>query len=101
VISTLPYTRWKVLEAIADEEKDEEHGQADQSGKAQDVFNQRIKRSLGDRAGIPDAEASRINDILRRTELLYRSDDRRWRIRPEYLGLIKRGRIVFDSKGLA
>jgi hypothetical protein len=96
VISTLPYARWKVLEAIAEEEADEEKDGQD----SQDFFNQRVKYSLGLRAGIPEAEASRINDILRRTELLYRSDGSRWRIRPEYLELIKRSRIVFDSNGL-
>jgi hypothetical protein len=99
VISTLPYARWKVLEAIAAEEKDAKDDE--DSEDSQDFLKQRVKFSLGLRAGIPDAEASRINDVLRRTELLCRSDGSRWRIRPEYLELIKRGRIVFDSKSLA
>jgi hypothetical protein len=103
VISTLPYPRWKILEAIADEQADEEKdGQDGEDGQdSHDPFNQRVKHSLGTRAGIPDSEASRINDILRRTELLHRSEAGRWRIRPEYLDLIKRGRIVFDSNVLA
>jgi hypothetical protein len=102
VISTLTYARWKVLEAIAGEAGEEKDGQEGEDGQdSQDSFKQRVKFSLGLRAGIPEAEASRINDILQRTELLCRSDGSRWRIRLEYLELIKRGRIVFDSKGLA
>jgi hypothetical protein len=102
VMSTLPYARWKVLEAIAEEEDEEKDGGESETAALtkEEFFKQRIKGTLGDRAGIPDSEASRINDILRRTELLHRPG-KHWRIRPEYLEMIKRGRIVFDSKGLA
>jgi hypothetical protein len=74
---------------------------AEEAEDGQDFFKQRVKGLLGDRAGIPDAEAARINGILRQTELPYRSDDRRWRIRPEYLELTNRGKIVFHSHALA
>jgi hypothetical protein len=60
VMWTLPYARWKALEAIARKGKG-----AEETEDGQDFFRQRVKGSLGDRAGIPDAEASRINDILR------------------------------------
>jgi hypothetical protein len=95
VISTLPYARWEVLEAIAGEGKG-----AEDAEEGQDLFQRRVKGSLGERAGIPEAEAARIDDILRRTELLYRDESKRWRIRPEYLELINRGKIVFNANGL-
>jgi hypothetical protein len=55
VISTLPYARWKVLEAIAAEEKDAKDDE--DSEDSQDFLKQRVKFSLGLRAGIPDAAA--------------------------------------------